>query len=230
METSVSAIKNKTKKTASRKRQRLSPDEREALIVDTAIEFFSEHGFEATTRELAQRLGITQPLLYRYFPTKQKLIERVYERIYVRRWQPKWGRLIKNRKRSLTDRLIDFYQEYTDAVYDYVWVRSFLYAGLMGLDINSRYLEIIRTNVLIPICVELRHENDQPSVRKVPISDEEMELAWSMHGMFFYRAVRHFAYGLPIVENLDQVIESDVRLFMKGAPQAQKKIIKRQMA
>lgn len=230
MENSVPVVKIDKTKTAPFKKQRLSPDEREALIVDTAIEFFAEHGFEATTRELAQRLGITQPLLYRYFPTKQKLIERVYDRIYVRRWQPKWGRLIKDRKRSLTDRLIEFYQEYTDAVYDYVWVRSFLYAGLMGLDINNRYLEIIRTNVLIPICVEMRHENDLPSTRKVPISDEEMELAWNVHGTFFYRAVRHFGYGLPIVEELDQVIETDVRLFMKGAPQAQKKIIKRQMA
>jgi len=230
MAKSIQTSKRKEKKSASPKRQRLSPEERENLIVDTAIEFFAEHGFEATTRELAQRLGITQPLLYRYFPTKQKLIERVYEKIYVRRWHPKWSRLIKDRSRSLTDRLIEFYQEYTDAVYDYVWVRSFLYAGLMGVDINDRYLEIIKTNVLIPICVELRHENGLPSVRKVPISDEEMELAWGMHGMFFYRAVRHYAYGLPMVTDLNQVIETDVRLFMKGAPQAQKKIIKQRMA
>lgn len=229
IKTTPASRTNKKKSTPS-KRQRLSPEERENLIVDTAIEFFAEHGFEATTRELAQRLGITQPLLYRYFPTKQKLIERVYDKIYVRRWHPKWGRLIKDRNRSLTDRLIEFYQEYTDAVYDYVWVRSFLYAGLMGVDINDRYLEIIRTNVLLPICVELRHENGLPSARKVPISDEEIELAWGVHGMFFYRAVRHYAYGLPMVEDLDQVIETDVRLFMKGAPQAQKKIVKQRMA
>jgi len=215
---------------ATVKRQRLSPEERENLIVDTAIEFFAEHGFEATTRELASRLGITQPLLYRYFPTKQKLIERVYERIYVQRWHPKWGRLIRDRSRPLTSRLIEFYQEYTDAVYDYVWVRSFLYAGLMGLDINDRYLEIIKTDILVPICVELRHENNLPAARKLAISDEEMELAWGMHGMFFYRAVRHFAYGLPMVQDLNAAIETDVRLFMKGAPQAQKTIVKKRMA
>lgn len=222
----AAAEKRKTK-TVPSKRQRLKPEERENLIVDAAIEFFAEHGFEGTTRQLAERLGITQPLLYRYFPTKQKLIERVYEEIYVRRWNPKWSFLIKDRSRPLTDRLIEFYQQYAQAVYDKVWVRTFLYSGLMGIDINDRYLAIIEKNVLKPICIELRHENGLPSTRKFPLSDEELELAWGLHGMFFYRAVRHFAYGLSLVADIDSAIENDVRLFMKGAPTAQKKILKR---
>lgn len=230
MTKSAAATKKRKPKPAPTKRKRLSHEERENLIIDTAVELFAEHGFEATTRELAQHLGITQPLLYNYFPTKQNLIERVYEKIYLRRWHPKWGRLIKDRSRSLTSRLIEFYIEYTEAVYDYVWVRSFLYAGLMGIDINDRYLELIKANVLVPICVELRHDNGLPTMRQVPISDEEMELAWGMHGMFFYRAVRHFAYGMPMVDDVERVIETDVRIFMKGAPQAQKRIVKRMMA
>ena len=61
------------------KRQRFAPAEREQLIIDGAIQFFADVGFAGQTRELAQRLGITQPLLYRYFPTKQDLIEKVYD-------------------------------------------------------------------------------------------------------------------------------------------------------
>lgn len=229
MSKSLHTTSKKESKARPSKRQRLSPTERENFIVDTAIEFFAAHGFEGTTRQLASRLGVTQPLLYRYFPTKQKLIERVYEEVYVRRWNSKWDRLIKDRSRSLTDRLVEFYQHYAHTVYDYVWVRIFLYSGLMGLDINDRYLAIIEKKVLIPICAELRHENGLPSLRKVPITDQEMELAWGMHGMVFYRAVRHFVYGSPLVANIDRAIESDVRIFMKGAPRAQKDIIKRTM-
>ena len=55
-------------------RQRLSPPERERLIVDEAILFFAEVGLAGQTRELAQRLGVTQPLIYRYFPTKHDFI------------------------------------------------------------------------------------------------------------------------------------------------------------
>ena len=51
----------------------MPPGEREAQIVAEAVRFFAETGFEGQTRELAARLGITQPLLYRYFPTKEAL-------------------------------------------------------------------------------------------------------------------------------------------------------------
>jgi AcrR family transcriptional regulator len=50
-------------------RTRLPRDTREQLIVKEAVRFFAEFGFGGRTRELARRLGVTQPLLYRYFPS-----------------------------------------------------------------------------------------------------------------------------------------------------------------
>ena len=43
---------------------------RERQIVEGAVAYFAEVGLDGQTRELARRLGITQPLLFRYFPTK----------------------------------------------------------------------------------------------------------------------------------------------------------------
>ncbi|MEP5699115.1 MAG: TetR/AcrR family transcriptional regulator [Sneathiella sp.] len=209
------------------KRKRMSPGSRETLIVEEAITFFAEHGLEGKTRDLAKRLVITQPLLYRYFPSKEKLIERVYQEVYVQRWNPNWDNLITNRERPLKDRLIEFYSQYSGAVYDYVWVRIFMYSGLKGVGINDRYLSIIKDNVLQPVCVELRHEHGLPFVEEVPISPEELELAWGLHGMFFYRAVRHFAYGLPLTEDIDAAIENDVTIFLAGVPSVHKKMLKR---
>ena len=53
--------------TEKSRRQRLTPEQRERQIVDGAIRFFAEVGFEGQTRELAKRLGITIPpsILYR---------------------------------------------------------------------------------------------------------------------------------------------------------------------
>lgn len=48
-----------------------------------AIRYFAEFGFAASTRGLARRAGITQPLLYRYFPTKDQLIQRLFEELVV---------------------------------------------------------------------------------------------------------------------------------------------------
>lgn len=203
----------------------MSREEREALIVKEAVCFFAEHGFEGKTRDLAARIGITQPLLYRYFPSKDHLIERVYDEVYVRRWDKKWEDLITNRALTLEERLVRFYTQYARAVYDYVWVRIFVYSGLKGVDINDRYLAIIRAKVLIPIATELRHAHDLPSPDSKPISDDEIELLWGLHGAFFYRAIRHFAYNMPLTDHLDQAIERDVRIFLAGAPCVQKEIV-----
>ena len=63
-----------TRKAAPRpvraKQRRLSPDDRRREFVAKATEFFAEEGFGGGTRDLARRLGVTQPLLYRYFPSK----------------------------------------------------------------------------------------------------------------------------------------------------------------
>ncbi|MGH1419149.1 MAG: TetR/AcrR family transcriptional regulator [Hyphomicrobiaceae bacterium] len=210
----------------AQKRKRLSPKEREELIVDVAIEFFAEHGFEGTTRQLADRLGITQPLLFRYFPTKQALVERVYEEIYVSRWNSEWNKLLKDRSQPLNKRLISFYQQYANNVYNYAWIRTFIYSGLTGNGINDRYLSFIEKQLLVPICTEMRHENGLPTVRKVRISEEELELAWGMHAMFVNKAIRRFVYGIAMVKDIEKSIENDVQLFIKGAPAVQKKIIR----
>ena len=48
-------------------RLRLASADRERQIIDGAIAYFSDAGFSGHTRELSKRMGITQPLLYRYF-------------------------------------------------------------------------------------------------------------------------------------------------------------------
>ena len=37
-------------------------------------------------RDLAKQAGISQSLIFRYFATKQALVEKVYQRVYVARW------------------------------------------------------------------------------------------------------------------------------------------------
>jgi AcrR family transcriptional regulator len=61
---------SKTAKRARAKQKRLSPEDRRKEFVAKATEFFSEEGFDGGTRDLARRLGVTQPLLYRYFTRK----------------------------------------------------------------------------------------------------------------------------------------------------------------
>ena len=59
---------------------RMRGEERYAAIVRCAIRLFAEKGFRgATTRELASALGVTEPVLYRHFPTKRDLYNAIIE-------------------------------------------------------------------------------------------------------------------------------------------------------
>ncbi len=81
----------KALKTAQKPRRRnLRAADRERFIVDEAIRFFAEQGFGGQTRELAKRMGITHSAIYRHFPSKEALVERVYEEIYLSRWSASW--------------------------------------------------------------------------------------------------------------------------------------------
>ena len=91
---------------------RLPPQERKAQFINKAIEFFSQEGFDSSTRQLAAKLNVTQPLLYRYFPSKDDLINQVYEAVYMGRWDDNWDKLLRDQSKSLEERLNIFYQQY----------------------------------------------------------------------------------------------------------------------
>jgi AcrR family transcriptional regulator len=215
------------KKTAApaAKRKRLSPEERERLIVREAVQFFAEHGFEGQTRELARRCGITQPLLYRYFPNKQALIDRVYREVFLSRWDPHWEQLLDDRTQPIDRRLKTYYREYARAILSYEWIRIFLFSGLKGVDINSRYLKLLHDRVFPRVIREVRAASGLPGPDAAPIAKVEFELIWALHAAIFYIGVRRWIYRLPIPEDLDTIIDAQVAAFLEGVPRAMEGIV-----
>ena len=195
------------------KRKRLSSTARRQDFINQAIEFFAEEGFESSTRGLAKKLGVTQPLLYRYFPSKDDLISEVYDAVYVNRWQPEWEPLLRDRTRPLAERLNTFYNAYTDVIFNREWMRIYLFSGLKGVDINRRYMQLVRQRILEPILIEARVELGLPDV---PAKDCEVEFAWIMHGGIFYYGIRDLIYDSAISTDKRRVIEDAIAAFMAG--------------
>ena len=195
------------------KRKRLSSTARRQDFIDQAIEFFAEEGFESSTRGLAKKLGVTQPLLYRYFPSKDDLISEVYDAVYVNRWQPEWELLLRDRTHPLADRLNTFYDVYTDVIFNREWMRIYLFSGLKGVDINRRYMQLVRQRILEPILIEARVELGLPDV---PAKDCEVEFAWIMHGGIFYYGIRDLIYDSAISTDKKRVIKDAIAAFMAG--------------
>lgn len=204
-------------KKAARGRKNMPAAEREKVILESAIRFFAEHGFEGQQRELAKRIGITHSAIYRHFPSKEALVERVYEHVYLGSWQKHWGDLIQDRSRPLEARLIQFYSEYIDHIFRFDWVRIFIFAGLKSFDISERYLAMVMKTVGTPALLEAREEFGFASP-DAPIGWREQELFWGLHGRIFYMAIRKFVYRMPIPPDEERpvVVSDAVRQFILG--------------
>jgi AcrR family transcriptional regulator len=196
------------------RQKRLPPAERRADIIRKACGFFAERGFEGGTRELARELGITQPLLYRYFPAKEDLIHEVYKSVYLDRWNPQWDTILRDRQQPLRDRLQTFYEAYTGAIFTREWLRIYLFSGLKGVEINKWYVGFVEDRILTLIVEEYRYEAGLPASKR-PLS-QELELAWLLHGGIFYYGVRKYIYGLPVLEDKTQVIANALDVFLAG--------------
>ena len=206
-------------KTNSKTGVRLDPATRRQQILDAAIAYFAEAGFGVQTRELTRRIGVSQPLLYRYFPSKQELIQAVFDSVFMRRWDPSWEKLLHDRSLDLRERLRQFYVLYAKATYRPEWIRIYMYAGLADMGFNRNYLTVVRKKLLLGMCEEFRAAFVPARVLKdaPAVSGREIELVWNLHGSMFYWAVRKNIFSSAETSDFDLRTADAVDLFLAGA-------------
>lgn len=63
---------------------RLLSEEKRNALMEAAIDLFSTQGFHATpTQQISDRAGVSAGTLFRYFPTKEDLIDSLYTSIHT---------------------------------------------------------------------------------------------------------------------------------------------------
>ena len=178
------------------------------MIVRKAVQYFAEHGFDGSTRDLAQHIGVTQSLLYRYFPTKQALIERVYGQVYVARWNPLWEDLLRDRSKPFEERLKGYYLEYAQNLIRNEWVRILIFAGLRQKGIDDKFFKLLYDRIFKPVVMEARHEFGYVPPSRNDDMTIEIELVWALHASIFYMGMRRWVYRTGIPKNFNAVIEA----------------------
>jgi hypothetical protein len=112
----------------------------------------------------------------------------------------RWEALLKDRDRSLSERLLIFYREYTAVIVNPEWIRIFMFAGMKSLDINARYFALLREHILVPILLELRFEQGAPPLQENHVSSAE-------------------SYGISILVPLETCVEDAIGGFIAGTPE-----------
>lgn len=165
-------------------RKRLGAAEREQQILKGAVDFFAREGLKAQTRELAAEIGVTHALLYHYFPTKQALIERVYETVIAGRWDPAWEALLDAPLPAET-KFCHFYGKYLAAILTPEWLRIFMYSGMSDGSIPQRYFDLLRARLFPRLLREARKAH-ACRLRSKP-SPREEALLMGLHGGLIYQ-------------------------------------------
>jgi AcrR family transcriptional regulator len=192
---------------------RMPPEQRRAMILQRAIEFFSEYGLTAQTRALAEACGVAQRLLYRYFPSKAALLSEVYEEAIASPFKAVWRMQLKDRSRRWDERLIAFYVSYYEGLLTRRWLRLFLYASLAEARMAPDYNQAILLDTLELIVAETAADQnvDLPCDRALL-----HELAYVLHGAVSHFAIRRHIYGASQKVPVDQIIALQVRSFLAG--------------
>lgn len=207
------AAKQKTGEPATKGTPRLDPAARRAMILEKAIAFFADYGLTAQTRALAQAIGVTQRLLYRYFPSKAQLLREVYDAAILSPFKALWLVQLTDRNQSIRQRLIAFYGDYSANVLTKRWLRLFLYASLGESDMAPEYIQAIVARLLETIAAETAHELGTELPEDVHLIHE---LAWVLHGSISHYAIRQHVYGASRSVEPADVVALNVDLFIAG--------------
>ncbi|MGV1795268.1 TetR/AcrR family transcriptional regulator [Rhizobium sp. A37_96] len=209
---------------AKQAREYLDAAEREQRILEFAIDFVAKRGLRFTTRELADALGVSQPLLYRYFKSRDDLLQKIYDEVYLRRWDPTWNELLADRSLPIRERLVRYLQAYTKAILDERWIRIFIASALEDPQITKKYLGLLHETTFPLIFAEVAAEVGI-EVPPGPNAEElAIEIVWGFHSSFFYMGVRKYIYRNKIPNELDPIIRARVDVFVSGLAETMQRL------
>jgi AcrR family transcriptional regulator len=181
-------------------------------IVLAATELFAEVGFDGSTRDVALRAGITQPLLYRYFPNKESLIEAVYTKVYLDRWNPTWDEILLDRSRPVKDRFQEFYEAYTLTIFDPTWLRISSFAALRNADIHHWYNHVVQEMILKPLVRERR--NELTGNTNFIVTKDELAAPLMMHGGLVDYGMRRYILKSDIALDTPTAISHALDMYL----------------
>lgn len=208
-------------------RRNLPAHERKQELLDAALDIFSEKGMSITVQELADRVGVTQPLVHRYFPAKTDLIAAIVDTLQNAHWDPEWNATLTDRARPLDQRIVAFYRSYLPHIFNDRWYRGFLFASLDDPVYAQVYVSRMNAELFGVIISETRIHFGFPTVEDVPICEREIELVWGMHSTCIYVGFRRHVYHVPVSADIDTTVSDQMRAYLMIAPVVMAEIMRK---
>ena len=194
-------------------RKRLTHDERKALILDRAADYLSENGFPVRTRRLAAAAGISQRLIYHFFPNKSALIDEIYDSAIQGPFKAIWFVELADRSKPVADRLRAFYRDYFDTLLTRRWTRLLVYSSFSEQNMAPRYISGIILRLLETIVEEVAAERGVKLPAEKPVVHE---IGWILHGAVSHLAIRRHLFHANVTVPVDLVLDAQINSFLAG--------------
>ena len=203
-------------------KKRMSAEGRREQILEGAWNLFAQKGFRGTTtREIAKRLGISEALMFKYFPTKAAL----YRAIIQKRMNgseemifPKEAIDSQNDREVFTS-ILSFLLRKNAA--DPTFMRLLLYSALEGHDLSKMFFENHAMDHTQLLAQYIRRRIKENGFRKV----DPFLTARAFIGMAIHYAMSQEIFGMKKLFHFPhhKIVATLTDLFLnglKGAPDA----------
>lgn len=196
-------------------RKRMSAGGRREQILKGAMRLFAQKGFRGTTtREIAQRLGISEALMFKYFPSKKALYRAIIQKMTdgsEERLFPKEAIQAKDDRQVFKSIASYLIQKNTE---DPTFMRLILYSALEDYDLSKIFFEnhaMERTRLLSEY---IRQRIKEKAFKKV----HPLLAARAFIGMVIQYVQSQEIYGLKNLFHFSQkkVVDTFVDAFLKG--------------
>jgi AcrR family transcriptional regulator len=194
---------------------RVSGQERQASLIASAASLFAAKGFNGTTtKEIAKAAGISEALVFKYFPTKRALYAAILkEKVTVSALLEAVEEAAKKRDDRFVFTLIASYRIRPGV--DPTLLRLLLFSALEGHELSDMFFGKQHKVFYDHLATYIQTRIQERAFRKV----DPLLAARAFIGMVVHHRLLHEIFRVPLHRSHEETVATYVELFLNGLKQ-----------
>lgn len=199
-----------------RKTMRVSSVERQASLIASAASLFAAKGFNGTTtKEIAKAAGISEALVFKYFPTKHALYAAILaEKVTVSELLEAVEEAAKKGDDHRVFTLIASYRIRPGV--DPTLLRLLLFSALEGHELSDMFFGKQHKVFYDHLATYIQRRIQERVFRNV----DPLLAARAFIGMVVHHRLLHEIFGVPMHRSHEETVATYVELFLNGLKQS----------
>jgi AcrR family transcriptional regulator len=191
---------------------RSTSQERQASLISAAASLFAAKGFEGTTtKEIARATGVSEALLFKYFPTKRALYAAILaEKAQYSGLREAMEEAAMKRDDKALFTLLAGYRIRKGA--DPTLLRLLLFSALEGHEMSDMFFQQQYRVFYDLLANYIRQRIGDGAFRSV----DPLLAARAFFGIIVHHRLLHDIFGLPMHRSHEEMVDEYVSLFLDG--------------